>query len=232
MLYQAKFLTYTGLPAPNSCCWVAPAVLVSEPPRYQISSANGHRLPYIAHNKRAHSYTALSPSPPQLPQLPQLLQLLPSFKLPNPKMSVTFRLPPPKTDAACPASSSKMPCSPRKRFMPPSSDFNTSITSSGYQPVDRDNEDKGTCQDPRVRYPKAEAILQMFFRFCTIALNVTVLVFLHYVCKHPDYAVVAKKFYAAVRLFVCYLILSVWANMCRLGRVLPSPQHRRNRLAR
>lgn len=229
MLYQAEFLTYTDLRAPNSCCWVAPAVLISEPPRYQSFGANGHRLPYFTHNKRPHSYTTLSPSLPQLPQLPQLL---PSLKLPNPKMSVTFRLPPPKTDAACPASSSKMPCSPRKRVMPPSSDFNTSITSSGYQPVDRDNEDKGTCQDPRLRFPKAEAILQMFFRFCTIALNVTVLVYLHYICKHPDYAVVAKKFYAAVRLFVCYLALSVWANMCRLGRVLPSPQHRRIRLAR
>lgn len=92
------------------------------------------------------------------------------------------------------------PTSPKKRFVPPGYDVSTMITANGYQAAELVNIDNSKCKDHRQRYPEVEAIVQMFFRVCSIILNVAVLIIVRILDTNLDTVMAVKKLYGVVRL--------------------------------
>lgn len=88
--------------------------------------------------------------------------------------------------------------SPRKRWAPPGYEVSTTITSRGYQPVEHRYAHNSKCQNHRQRYPEVEAIVQMFFRFCAIVFNVSILIIVCILDSDLENLMAVKRLYGAV----------------------------------
>jgi hypothetical protein len=99
--------------------------------------------------------------------------------------------------------------SPRKRWVPPGWDVNTTITSHGLKPSEIAVVDSSRCQNHRQRYPEVEAIVQMFFRVCAVILNIIVLIIVCLLDTNLDNIMPVKKLYGVVSHIVQNAVLGL-----------------------